>query len=44
MTYTIVITEYAIRQLKELSPQVVAKIKEVIATLATDPRPHNHIN
>ena len=43
MTYTVVITEYAIRQLKKLPASVVAKLKEVIAALANDPRPHNHI-
>ncbi|MBO0939565.1 type II toxin-antitoxin system RelE/ParE family toxin [Fibrella sp. HMF5335] len=41
--YTVVITEYAIRQLKKLSPQVVTKIKEAIADLMYEPRPHNHI-
>ena len=43
MMYTIVVTEYAIRQLKKLPPQVVQKLKEAIATLASEPRPHNHI-
>ncbi len=43
MTYTIVVTEYAIRQLKKLPSQVVAKLKEAIATLSSEPRPHNHI-
>lgn len=43
MTYTIVITEYAIRQLKKLPPPVVVKLKEAIAALANEPRPHNHI-
>lgn len=43
MTYTIAITEYVVRQLKKLPPQVVSKLKESIAALATNPRPHNHI-
>ena len=41
--YTVVITEYAIRQLKKLPPQVIAKLRDAIASLANDPRPHNHI-
>lgn len=41
--YTIVVTEYAIRQLKKLPPQAVSKLKEAIAALAIEPRPHNHI-
>mgnify|MGYP002777523199 FL=1 len=43
MTYTVVLTEYAVRQLKKLPPQVVAKLKLAIAKLANDPRPHDHI-
>ncbi|MCY7358699.1 MAG: type II toxin-antitoxin system RelE/ParE family toxin [Rudanella sp.] len=43
MTYTVVITEYAIRQLKKLPPQVVARLKEAIAALADEPRPFNYI-
>jgi mRNA interferase RelE/StbE len=43
MIYTVVITEYAIRQLKKLPPQVVGRIKEAIAALANEPRPYNHI-
>ena len=41
--YSIVITEYAIRQLKKINKQMVASIKEAIAELAQNPRPHNHI-
>ncbi len=41
--YTIVITEYAVRQLKKLNPQVVTRLKEAIAGLAEEPRPYNHI-
>lgn len=41
--YSVVITEYAIRQLKKLPPQAVSKLKEAVTALATDPRPHNHI-
>ena len=43
MTYTVLLTEYAIRQLKKLPAQVVVKLKEAIAALANDPRPYNHI-
>lgn len=43
MRYTVSLTEYAVRQLKKLPPQVVAKLKSAIARLAEDPRPHNHI-
>lgn len=43
MIYTIIITEYATRQLKKVNRQMVAKLKESIAALATDPRPHNYI-
>lgn len=41
--YSIVITEYAIRQLKKINRQMVASIKVAIAELAHNPRPHNHI-
>ncbi len=41
--YSIVITEYAIRQLKKINRQMVASIKEAIGELAQNPRPHNHI-
>lgn len=41
--YSIVITEYAIRQLKKINRQMVASIQEAIAELASNPRPHNHI-
>jgi mRNA interferase RelE/StbE len=43
MSYSIVVTDYAIRQLKKLPPHVVAKLKEAIAALADNPRPYNHI-
>lgn len=43
MTYAVVVTDYAVRQLKKLPPHVVAKLKEAISALATNPRPHNHI-
>ena len=41
--YTVVITEYAIRQLKKVNRQMVTKLRESIVSLATDPRPYNHI-
>ncbi|WP_157579131.1 type II toxin-antitoxin system RelE family toxin [Spirosoma montaniterrae] len=41
--YTIVITEYAIRQLKKLDRQLITSIKAAIAGLAQNPRPHNYI-
>lgn len=41
--YNVVITEYAIRQLKKINKQMVALIREAIAELAQNPRPHNHI-
>lgn len=41
--YNVVITEYAIRQLKKINKQMVALIKEAIAELAQNPRPHNYI-
>ncbi len=43
MMYSIVITEYAIRQLKKINRQMVASIQEAIAELALNPRPHNYI-
>ncbi len=41
--YTVVLTEYAIRQLKKINPQMLAKLKGAIASLADEPRPHNSI-
>lgn len=41
--YKIVVTEYAIRQLKKLDQQLVAPIKNAIAELAHNPRPRSHI-
>ncbi|AUD01936.1 type II toxin-antitoxin system RelE family toxin [Spirosoma pollinicola] len=41
--YRIVITEYALRQLKKINMQMIASLKEAIADLAQNPRPHNHI-
>jgi mRNA interferase RelE/StbE len=41
MTYTVVVTEYAVRQLKKLPSSVVSKLKEAITDLAQNPRPHN---
>ncbi len=43
MTYRVVLTEYAIRQLKKLPPQVVIKLREAIAALAVNPCPHSYI-
>lgn len=43
MTYTVILTEYAVRQLKRLPPQVVARLKSAIAGLAENPCPHKYI-
>jgi len=43
VTYTVIITEYAVRQLKKVNPQMIARLKEAIGALANDPRPHNYI-
>ncbi|RYF73788.1 MAG: type II toxin-antitoxin system RelE/ParE family toxin [Cytophagaceae bacterium] len=43
MNYTVLLTDYAVRQLKKLPPSVVAKLKDAIAGLANNPRPHGHI-
>ena len=41
--YEVVISEYAIRQLKKINRQMVASLKAAIAGLANNPRPQNHI-
>ncbi len=41
--YDVVLSEYAIRQLKKINRQVIASLKTAIAGLAHDPRPHNYI-
>ncbi len=41
--YNVVISRYAIRQLKKINRQMVASLKAAIAGLSSNPRPQNHI-
>lgn len=42
MSYSVVISEYALKQLKKLDKSMIPKIKEAISALQENPRPFGY--